>query len=56
MDYLLFNINSFDQWGVELGKKLANSIYDSIRGKEDRLNSSYNAKLFGFFRKFNTEI
>lgn len=52
----LFNINSFDQWGVELGKKLANSIYDSIRGKEDRLNSSYNAKLFDFFRKFNTEI
>ena len=26
----LWNINSFDQWGVELGKKLAGPIYESL--------------------------
>ena len=26
----LWNINSFDQWGVELGKKLAEPIYRSL--------------------------
>ncbi len=31
---LLWQINSFDQWGVELGKKLAADIYDNLGGKE----------------------
>ncbi len=31
----LWNINSFDQWGVELGKRLANSLLEgSTEGKE----------------------
>lgn len=34
---VIWNINSFDQWGVELGKKVANSILPSLRGQEDPL-------------------
>jgi glucose-6-phosphate isomerase len=39
---LLWEINSFDQWGVELGKKLATTIYDDLTSKDssDELDSS----------------
>ncbi|MCL6705672.1 glucose-6-phosphate isomerase [Pseudomonas sp. R2.Fl] len=30
----LFNINSFDQWGVELGKELATGLLPVVQGKE----------------------
>ena len=31
---VLFNINSFDQWGVELGKELATGLLPVVEGKE----------------------
>lgn len=31
---VLWNIYSYDQWGVELGKQLANKVLDDIQGKE----------------------
>ena len=31
----LFNINAFDQWGVELGKELATGLLPVVEGKED---------------------
>ena len=31
----LWNINSFDQWGVELGKKLSNEIHKMIKNKKN---------------------
>ncbi|MFP3803321.1 glucose-6-phosphate isomerase, partial [Paraburkholderia sp. SIMBA_027] len=31
---VLFRINSFDQWGVELGKELATGLLPVIEGKE----------------------
>ena len=31
----IWNINSFDQWGVELGKKMANSLLDKNSGATD---------------------
>ncbi len=31
---IIWNINSFDQWGVELGKKLAGKILPELNGKE----------------------
>lgn len=34
---VLWNINSFDQWGVELGKQLAKNIYDDL-GQEKTEN------------------
>ena len=32
---ILWNINSFDQWGVELGKKLAKNVYAEMMGHGD---------------------
>ena len=32
---VIWNIFSFDQWGVELGKQLANKILPELEGKED---------------------
>jgi len=31
---VIWNINSFDQWGVELGKQLANSIIDDLHHEQ----------------------
>ena len=31
----IWNINSFDQWGVELGKQLAKTIADELAGNEE---------------------
>ena len=31
----IWNINSFDQWGVELGKKLATAIIPELRARAD---------------------
>lgn len=30
---VVWDINAFDQWGVELGKQLAGSLYDDLRAK-----------------------
>ena len=32
---IIWNINSFDQWGVELGKQLANAIRPELEGAEE---------------------
>ena len=32
---VIWNINSFDQWGVELGKELANNLIPILEGTED---------------------
>jgi glucose-6-phosphate isomerase len=41
---VIWNIFSYDQWGVELGKQLANSIYPELSGDEkiDTHDSSTN--------------
>ena len=31
----IWNINSFDQWGVELGKKMANALLDNSEKELD---------------------
>ena len=37
---IIWNIFSYDQWGVELGKQLANSILDEIVTKEVKNHDS----------------
>ena len=32
----IWNINSFDQWGVELGKQLAKPIYAALTGGSEQ--------------------
>jgi len=42
----LMNINSFDQWGVELGKELAGNLLPMIEGRKE--NGTHNASTLGF--------
>jgi len=32
---IIWNINSFDQWGVEYGKQLASNIHDELHARQD---------------------
>ncbi|WDZ77043.1 glucose-6-phosphate isomerase [Ensifer adhaerens] len=48
----LFNINSFDQWGVELGKELATGLLPVVEGKENAAgHDSSTAGLVAALRK-----
>ena len=31
---IIWEVNSFDQWGVELGKQLAKTIFPELQGSE----------------------
>lgn len=49
----IWGVNSFDQWGVELGKVLGNAVFEAITsGKTEGLDSS-TATLIAQFRKVN---
>jgi len=42
---VIWGINSFDQWGVELGKTLAGRILDDLEGRDARLHDPSTAAL-----------
>ena len=44
---VIWNINAFDQWGVELGKQLAGKVLDAIAGKGDGDLDPSTARLVG---------
>ena len=46
---IIWNIYSYDQWGVELGKQLANSILSEIEKKEVKNHDSSTSKLLHYF-------
>jgi glucose-6-phosphate isomerase len=46
---IIWNIFSFDQWGVELGKQLANSILDEINSKNVNSHDSSTSFLLNHF-------
>ncbi len=48
---LIWNIFSYDQWGVELGKQLANSILDEIDSKTINAHDSSTTFLLNHFLK-----
>lgn len=52
---VIWNINSFDQWGVELGKQLASCIIDQLKTKDavSSHDSSTNA-LINHYKKFTS--
>lgn len=43
----IWNINSFDQWGVELGKQLANKILPELKGE---ITQNHNSSTGGLLR------
>ena len=47
---LLWNINSFDQWGVELGKSLSSDILPCVKGIDSSV-SDYTEGLLAVFRE-----
>jgi len=42
---VIWNINSYDQWGVELGKQLASKVLNDIEGKEKNPHDPSTLKL-----------
>jgi glucose-6-phosphate isomerase len=48
---IIWNIFSYDQWGVELGKQLANSILDEIVSKEVKTHDSSTSFLLKAYLK-----
>ena len=52
MQGCIWNINSFDQWGVELGKILSDKVYD-ILSKKDRSQIDNSSRVqLDFIEKF----
>ena len=53
---VIWNINSFDQWGVELGKQLASTITDELKGPDNisSHDASTNA-LINYYKHLRTE-
>ena len=47
---IMWRINSFDQWGVELGKVLANVILPELKGKVDNKHDSSTKNLIKIFK------
>jgi glucose-6-phosphate isomerase len=51
----IWGVNSFDQWGVELGKVLGNQVLDKIVDSESELNFDASTNhLIAAFRKANS--
>ena len=48
---ILWRVNSFDQWGVELGKVLANVILPELEGKAQNKHDDSTMNLIRVFRK-----
>ena len=51
---VIWNINSFDQWGVELGKQLAGKILPELRGAA--ITSAHDASTAGLIGRFRKSI
>jgi glucose-6-phosphate isomerase len=47
----IWGINSFDQWGVELGKQLAKQIYNELAGATSGDHDSSTSNLIKLFKK-----
>lgn len=48
---IMWRVNSFDQWGVELGKVLANVILPELEGKADNEHDISTKNLISIFKK-----
>ena len=54
---IIWGINSFDQWGVELGKQLAKTILTELDGSaEPQPHDSSTARLIRLYRRTNCDV
>ncbi|MDE5602379.1 MAG: glucose-6-phosphate isomerase [Helicobacter sp.] len=51
---IIWDINSFDQWGVELGKELAKTILSELKGGKIQEHDSSTRHLIQIYRQFNS--
>ncbi len=49
---VIWGVNSFDQWGVELGKSLANGIFDALSSDADEAKSQHDCSTQGLINQF----
>ena len=49
---VIWNVFSFDQWGVELGKQLALPILNELKGNDQNLHDSSTNGLIAYYRAF----
>jgi glucose-6-phosphate isomerase len=47
---ILWNIYSYDQWGVELGKQLANTILEEVVNKNAVAHDSSTSNLLRYYQ------
>ena len=48
---IIWDVNSFDQWGVELGKQQANDLAPAVSGKEEAASGDGSTDaLIGWYR------
>jgi glucose-6-phosphate isomerase len=48
---VIWGINAFDQWGVELGKELGKGVYNRLTGAEETLAEDASTQgLINYFR------
>ena len=50
---VVWDINSFDQWGVELGKRLAKPIYDQLGGASTLAQDEPTRGMVGYLRRLD---
>ncbi len=48
---IIWQVNSYDQWGVELGKKLANVILPELKGEKTNEHNCSTASLIKYYNK-----
>lgn len=53
----VWQVNSFDQWGVELGKKLAGAILPELEGAEKACSHDASTNgLINYYKKYNRQL
>ncbi len=48
---IIWQVNSYDQWGVELGKKLANVILPELKQEKENIHDCSTASLIKYYNK-----
>ncbi len=48
----IWGINSFDQWGVELGKQLGDKVHSVLLAEEDSQNNDFDSSTMGLIEVF----
>ena len=49
---VIWNVNSFDQWGVELGKQLAGVILGELKGEEPTEHDASTCSLIDYYKRY----